>query len=269
MNAPCFTAAAIQQHLTTQTFGQVLHLFSQTSSTNDIAKSLAQQGACEGTVVLADQQTQGRGRQGRTFISPAGGGIYLSLLLWPQVEVHRLPQLTLLAAVAVAETITNSCNLPVILKWPNDVLLHGKKIAGILTEGVWQGTALRIIIGIGINVNTTAEQWPEALRPQVSSLALESGRTWSRSHLIALLLGHLERLYHIFQQQGIAPILPRWLHFAPITGRPVHFVEEHRKLYGTVTGLDSDGALLVQGADKKIYRIIAGEVIFLDNFMSY
>src|SRR5215510_16193923 len=121
---------ALQQLLATQTFGRTLHIVPSTTSTNDIMKTLAQHGAPEGTVVLAEQQTHGRGRYGRTFASPAGVGIYVSLLVRPQVDTIRLPQLTLAMAVATAEALVESCALPVRLKWPNDVVIHGKKVAG-------------------------------------------------------------------------------------------------------------------------------------------
>ena len=146
-------AAILQRLLTTQTFGRTLHILAQTPSTNDQAKTLAAQGAPEGTVVIAEQQTQGRGRHGRTFVSPVGVGIYLSLLLRPSIETTRLPPLTLLVAVAAAEAIADVTSLPVGLKWPNDVEIHGKKVAGILTEAIMRiGQPPAVIIGIGINV---------------------------------------------------------------------------------------------------------------------
>ena len=123
-------ADSLQRLLTTETLGRVLHLRAQTTSTNDIAKQLARDGAPEGTVVLAEQQHKGRGRQGRSFASPAGVGIYMSLLLRPQVDLSRLSQLTLLAAVATAEAIAEVSSLSVELKWPNDVMIHDKK-AGV------------------------------------------------------------------------------------------------------------------------------------------
>ena len=255
---------ALQRLLTTQTFGRTLYVLPSTTSTNDIAKALAQHGAPEGTVVLAEHQTRGRGRYGRTFASPAGVGIYLSLLVRPQVDTSRLPQLTLAIAVATAEAFVEHCALPVRLKWPNDVEIHGKKVAGILSEVVLGAGASPVaIIGIGINVNTTLAHLPPELHQHVTSLALASGHPWPRLPLIALLLAHLERLYQAFHRGDIAPILQRWLHHSQITGRQVRFTSEYSAGTGTVVGLDADGALVVQHSNGMRQRLVAGEVTFL------
>ena len=257
-------ADSLQRLLTTETLGRVLHLRAQTTSTNDIAKQLARDGAPEGTVVLAEQQHKGRGRQGRSFASPAGVGIYMSLLLRPQVDLSRLSQLTLLAAVATAEAIAEVSCLSVELKWPNDVMIHDKKAGGILTESIFQtNLSPAAIVGIGINVNTALDQFPAELRYQVTSLALAAGRFVPRPQLIAAILGRLEPLYHIFQQQGLAPILPRWLHHGRIAGKPVRCNTERGIEEGVVLGLDEDGALLVRGRDNARLRVVSGEVIFL------
>ena len=254
----------LQQLLTTLVFGRVLYVLTQTTSTNDEAKVLALRGAPEGTVVLAEQQTHGRGRQGRTFASPPGVGIYLSIVVRPLIEMERLPQLTLMVAVATADAITEVCGLPVGLKWPNDVEIDGKKIAGILTEAVFRsGEPPVVIIGIGINVNTTLEQLPPALYERVTSLALVSGAPVSRPQLIAHLLAHLEELYLTLQHAGMASILERWRHYSCICDRRVRFTDAIGTKTGTVVGLDDDGALLVQTADSLQHRLVAGEVVFL------
>jgi BirA family transcriptional regulator, biotin operon repressor / biotin---[acetyl-CoA-carboxylase] ligase len=253
----------LQQLLTTQVFGRVLYVLTQTTSTNDEVKALAMRGAPEGTVVLAEQQTHGRGRQGRTFVSPSGG-IYLSVCVRPLIEMERLPQLTLMVAVATADAITEVCGLSVGLKWPNDVEIDGKKIAGILTEVVLRsGEPPVVIIGIGINVNTTIEQLPPALRERVTSLALVTGAPLSRPQLIVRLLAYLEELYLTLQHTGIASILERWRHYSCIRDRYVCFTEATGTKTGRVVGLDNDGALVVQMADGLQQRLVAGEVVFL------
>jgi BirA family biotin operon repressor/biotin-[acetyl-CoA-carboxylase] ligase len=240
--ADALDATVLQRLLTTRTFGRFLHILGQTASTNDDAKLLAQRGAPEGTVVLAEQQTRGRGRQGRSFASPAGVGIYLSLIVRPDVSPTRLPQLTLVVAVATAEAIAEACALPVGLKWPNDVEISGKKVAGILTEamlcpgGSWQ---------------------------RVTSLALATGSPFSRPPLMARLLAQLERLYDTFQQGKFASILERWRHYGCVTGRAVQFTDAADVREGIVVGVDDDGALLVQAVSGNVQRVIAGEVVFL------
>jgi BirA family transcriptional regulator, biotin operon repressor / biotin---[acetyl-CoA-carboxylase] ligase len=271
MQVPCLDSwpdtldiAVIQSLLKTRGFGHTVHLLPHTASTNDVAKLLAQQGAPEGTVVLAEQQTQGRGRQGRSFASPAYVGVYLSLLTRPRLDLACLPQLTLVAAVAVAEAIVELSALPLTLKWPNDIEIAGKKVAGILTEALLQADAHPVvIIGIGINVNTSCEQFPPELRHRATSLALAAGHPWSRQHLIALLLTHLERLYDVLHQEGIDSLLQRWLYYGRIVGRLVRFMQPDGVATGRVLGLDADGALLVQRAEGASQRIVSGEVTFI------
>jgi BirA family biotin operon repressor/biotin-[acetyl-CoA-carboxylase] ligase len=254
----------LQQLLTTQVFGRMLYVLTQTTSTNDEVKALALRGAPEGTVVLAEQQTHGRGRQGRTFASPAGVGIYLSVCVRPLIEMGRLPQLTLMVAVATADAIAEVCGLSVGLKWPNDVEIDGKKIAGILTEAVLRsGEPPVVIIGIGINVNTTLEQLPPALHERVTSLALVTGTPVPRPQLIARLLAHLEELYLTLQHTGMASILERWRHYSCIHDRCVRFTDAIGTKTGRVVGLDDDGALLIQTANGLQQRLVAGEVVFL------
>ena len=200
----------LQRLLSTRTLGRNLRVEARTASTNDIAKQLALDGAPDGTVVIADEQHQGRGRQGRSFASPAGVGIYMSLLLRPRVAVSRLPQLTLVAGVAAAEAVEDIASVPVALKWPNDIMVRGKKAGGILTESVLQADRPPVaVVGIGINVNTTLEQFPERHCASGSPpWRLAAGRFVPRLPTIAAVLGHFEPLYDTFQQSGLAPILP-------------------------------------------------------------
>jgi BirA family biotin operon repressor/biotin-[acetyl-CoA-carboxylase] ligase len=260
-----FDTPSLQRLLTTQVFGRSLYVLPSTTSTNDILKDLAQQGAPEGTVVVAEHQTQGRGRHGRTFASPAGVGIYVSILLRPQVDTRRLPQLTLMSAVATAEALIDYSALPVHLKWPNDVEIHRKKVAGILCEAVLHPAASPVvIIGIGINVNTAIEHFPAELHPHVTSLALAAGHPWARLPLLARLLAHLERLYQASQQGASTSIRQRWLHYGgQMIGRQVRFAHVPSVGVGTVVDLDEDGALLVQDAAGVRHRLVAGEVLFL------
>ena len=254
----------LQRLLATRTLGRNLRVEVRTASTNDIAKKLAQDGAPDGTAVLADQQVRGRGRQGRSFASPAGVGIYMSLLLRPQVKISNLPQLTLVAGVATAEAIAQVTSLPVELKWPNDIMIEKKKAGGILTESVIQADQSPVaIVGIGINVNTTLEQFPAELRGQVTSLALAAGRFVPRLPIAAAVLGHFEPLYDTFQQSGLAPILPRWLHYGRVAGKPVRCTTERGVEEGVALGLDEDGALLVRSRENPRLRVLSGEVVFL------
>ena len=256
-------AGDLQRLLATRTLGRNLRVEARTASTNDIAKQLARDGAPDGTVILADEQHRGRGRQGRSFSSPAGVGIYMSLLLRPRVPVSRLPQLTLVAGVAVAEAIEEVGSVPVDLKWPNDIMIRRKKAGGILTESVLQPDRSPVaVVGIGINVNTTLEQFPTALRERVTSLALAAGRFVPRLPTVAAVLGHFEPLYDTFQQSGLAPILPLWLRFGRVAGKRVRCSTEHGVEEGVALGLDEDGALLVRTAGNPRFRVLSGDVVF-------
>jgi BirA family biotin operon repressor/biotin-[acetyl-CoA-carboxylase] ligase len=170
-----------------------------------------------------------------------------------------------MVGVAVAEALVEITSLDVCLKWPNDVEVHGKKVAGILTEGMMRPDRQAVVIvGIGINVNTTLAQFPEDLQARVTSLALAAGHRFDRPPLIASLLGHLETYYHMFQDLGMAPILQRWLHYGPIIGRRVRFTQDDAtQQHATVVGLDEDGALRVQLDDGRQERLIAGRAEFL------
>jgi BirA family biotin operon repressor/biotin-[acetyl-CoA-carboxylase] ligase len=169
-----------------------------------------------------------------------------------------------MVAVATADAITDMSSLPVHLKWPNDVEIDGKKVAGILTEAVLRpGEPPIVIIGIGINVNTALEQLPRALHDRVTSLALATGTPVSRNHLIAHLLAHLEELYDTWQHASIASILERWRHYGRLPGRVVQFSQATETRTGRVIALDDDGALLVQTVDGVYHHIVSGDVIFL------
>ena len=217
--------AVLQQLLTTQTFGRPLYVLPQTTSTNDEVKALALRGAPEGTVVLAEQQTHGRGRQGRTFASPAGVGIYLSLLLRPTIDMARLPQLTLMVAVATADAMTAVCGVSIHLKWPNDVEIDGKKVAGILTEAV---------LRLGESASSNHWYWHqcEYHSRTVTICPPRPRNVLSACHWHACVTAPTHRLLagapwktcttH-FKHAGMTSILERWRHYGRLSGRVVQF----------------------------------------------
>ncbi len=177
------------------------------ASTMDEALRLASDGAGEGTVVCAERQTKGRGRLGRSWISPHGQGIYFSLILRPQVSPAEAAKFTLWAAVAVCEGLRRATELPVVIKWPNDLLIGRRKLGGILTE--LQAEADRVnflVIGVGINVNMTGRQLPTA----ATSLRFEGGRIWRRVELMKKILNSLDQWHGVFQTSGFAPAFARW-----------------------------------------------------------
>jgi BirA family transcriptional regulator, biotin operon repressor / biotin---[acetyl-CoA-carboxylase] ligase len=267
-SAPDF-ATALRAKLQTKTLGHPFHYFPTIDSTNIYATRLAREGATEGTIVIADAQSGGKGRLGRSWVSPPGVNLYLSVLLRPSVSASAAPQLNLLAAVAVADAIAEVCQLSPIIKWPNDVLVAGKKVCGILAEMQTEAGELRaVILGIGVNINAPLSAFPEELREKASSLLLVSGRTVERSTFTASLLTHLEKCYVLWLEQGFAALRTAWeMYAASVLGKRIAVAAPEGTVTGTALGLDDDGALLVRSeADGEIHRLLAGDVSVIDGY---
>jgi BirA family biotin operon repressor/biotin-[acetyl-CoA-carboxylase] ligase len=245
------------------TFGhRVVHYF-KTVSTNTDALQLAVSGAPHGTLVVAEQQTGGRGRFGRTWHSEYAKGIYASLILRPALPPSAAPIMTLMAGVAVHELLREITRLPFDIRWPNDVLTGGKKVCGILTELSADLDRIHaVVVGIGINVNHSS--MPEELRGIATSLSLETHRAWPRIQLLSALMRELESLYDQFMSQGNRVVLERWAAASSFArGRRVRVTENTTQRSGTTTGLDSNGALRVQFDDGEERPLVSGEVMEL------
>ncbi|MCW8893066.1 MAG: biotin--[acetyl-CoA-carboxylase] ligase [Deltaproteobacteria bacterium] len=259
-------AAEIQSNLKTVIIGKQVVSFEEIDSTNVEIRKMAEQGAAEGTVVIADRQSAGRGRLGRRWESPSAVNLYCSILLQPQIPVHQAPQLTFLSAVAVAETLNQVCQLSATVKWPNDVLVGGAKIAGLLNEMNAETERIHfVILGVGINLNMTAEQFPDALKYPTTSAFLETGRPVDRGSFLCTFLQLLDQYYLEFQAQGFAPIRRRWEGLCTMMNSAVSVEQPSGAIQGTVVGLDQDGALRVRCANGQIERILAGDVRPLEN----
>jgi len=228
-------------------------------STNRLAAELARAGAEEGTVVLAEQQTAGRGRLGRTWVSPARLNLYASVVLRPAMPPLEVPRLTLVAGIAVADAIARTVPLPVEIKWPNDVLLAGRKVAGVLTELEAETERVRfVIVGIGVNLNAARSDFPPELQSKATSLALASGAPVDRAAFAARLLSALDAHYATFLRGGFAALRQRYEELHCLTGRRVT-IDGKPPLTGVVRGVDDGGALLVESGGT-IERVISGEV---------
>lgn len=256
--------AEIQEGLKTIRFGhKKIEYYDETDSTNVRARMLAHHGAPEGTVVVAETQTQGRGRRGRTWYSPPGCGIYVSIILRPLVQPHEAPQLTLMTAVAMAETLMMLVDLPFTIKWPNDILIHGKKISGILTEMAMEMDRVDyVIVGLGLNVNTPAEVMAEEIHEIATSLKILTGKTFSRVEILQNFLKKLEDHYALFQGRQFEVIRNRWKELSGIIGRHVKIENLDRAYEGEVVDLDQDGFLVLRAGDGKLQRIVAGDVLY-------
>ena len=236
----------IRQYLTTSYVARDVRYFDEVASTNTEAKNAADAG--NGALFIADTQTAGRGRLGRGWASPAGCGIWMSLLLTPDIAPERIPQITLVAGMAVCRAIGGGA----MIKWPNDIVISTKKICGILTE--YSGG--RVICGIGINVNTPA--FPQALSHIATSLYLETGRETDRAALAASVMNHFEPLYDRFLSGGFAALADEYKKLCVTIGRKVTVTGAGDTIRGTAAGITPDGGLVLDTADgKKI--ITSGE----------
>ncbi|KIL34809.1 biotin [Cohnella kolymensis] len=247
--------------LNTTTFGRNLKLSDVVSSTQDELRRLAEEGALEGTLVIAEQQTKGRGRMGRSWLSPAGKGIWMSLLLRPPVALPYTPQLTLLAAVALSRAISQLVPVSIGIKWPNDLLVDGRKISGILLESAAEDERLRyVVVGMGISVNLEQEDYPEELAAKAISLKMASGAAVNRSELIAAILEEFERLYELYLEQGFAPIRALWEARTVTLNRPAVLQTPQGVIQGVPRGLDDMGGLVIELEDGSSRTVYSGEV---------
>jgi len=254
-------ASEIEADLESLLIGRSVIAHREIDSTNLHARHLAEEGALEGTVVIADRQSAGRGRLGRRWESPAGVNLYCSIIIRPNLPIQYAPQLTFLSAVAVAETLNKICHLHAQVKWPNDILVDGAKIAGLLNEMNAETEQLHfVVLGIGINLNMVKEQFPKNLNYRATSVLLETGQTVDRLLFLRTFLQCLDRHYNNFLQQGFGPIRGQWERLNNLMNQQVTVDQGTRKIIGTVVGLDSDGALRLQQASGTIERIVAGDV---------
>ncbi len=241
--------------------GREIHVFEETTSTNDIIEKLARDGAKEGAVVFAESQTKGRGRLGRKWISPARRGLWFSVLLRPDLRPQGATQLTVAAATALARAIRKQTNLQPEIKWPNDILISGKKVVGILTELSAELDHIKhVILGIGVDVNLTASELPPDLRKIATSLKIESGQTINRAELAAEILRELDFDYQRIRKNNFEAVANEWEENCCTLGRNVSISLGSRTIQGRAESLDADGALLVRTQHGHLERIIGGDV---------
>jgi len=247
-------------HLDTEWLGRNISYFSSIGSTNDEAKKLAGEGKPAGTIVLAEEQTAGRGRLARKWVSPPGTGIWFSVILRPRFLPQEAPKFTLMAAVAVNRAILNCTGVSSGIKWPNDIVYKNKKIAGILTEMNAEMDGINyIVLGIGINVNVQSSDLPEEIHSIATSLSMVKGSFLSRVNLLAEVLLQLERLYEEVCCDGFGRIFEEWRRMTVTLGQMVDVTMPERKFCGLAVDIDDAGALLVE-TDHGKESILAGDV---------
>ena len=255
------TADDIKARLKTRLIGSEVLVFEETASTNDVVEHLAKSGAREGLVVFAESQTRGRGRRGRTWASPRGKGLWFSVLLRPTLPPSAASRITVAASVAVARAIREVGRVDARIKWPNDVIINDKKLAGILTElRVEADEILMAILGIGIDVNCEPDDFPDDLARIATSLQLETGSAQDRVALAARVLAALDECYQLALADFEA-IADEWAKLCTTLGRQIVVTMGQRRIEGFAQALDSDGALLVRCDSGQMERILGGDLV--------
>lgn len=246
----------------TKAIGRDIRVFNETASTNDVAEKLARDGAKEGVVVFAEAQSRGRGRLGRKWSSPARKGLWFSVLLRPDLTPMECTRLTIAAVTAVARAIRNETGMLPQIKWPNDILIRGRKVAGILMELSAETDRVKhVILGVGVDVNLVASDFPADLRKIATSLKLESGESVDRPGLAAAMLTELDRDYKRACGKGFPALADEWEAQCVTLGSSVVIHLGDRTIRGRAEALDDDGMLLVRTQHGRLERIIAGDVI--------
>ncbi len=256
------TALELRPLLNTHDLGRALHAYEEVISTSDVAKELADGGAEHGEVVIAETQTAGRGRRGRSWISPPRKNVYFSVVLRPDLPPARAAELTLVASLAICDALRQA-GVDAGIKWPNDLLAGGRKIAGILTELAAEPERVQwVVLGVGINVNAGAEDFPEELRGEATSVLLERGVPAPRALLVAACLTALEDWLDAHAERGFEAIRQAWRERSVTLGREVMVRADGREIVGVAEDLDAQGALLVRTAGG-VERVLAGDVQLL------
>jgi BirA family transcriptional regulator, biotin operon repressor / biotin---[acetyl-CoA-carboxylase] ligase len=251
----------IRPELGDHEIGHRMRHYFRTDSTNDVALALVLQGAPHGTVVVAEEQVAGRGRFGRTWYSEKASGIYTSVILRPPMAPAAAPILTLMAGLAVHDAVTEATGLSVDIRWPNDLLINGKKVSGILTEMSADVDRIHgVVLGIGINVNH--RQMPAELAAIGTSLRIEGGKHYSRARLFVALLQKLEHYYRMLMDDGNKAISERWATVSTYArAKRIRVRTRSGEFLATTTGLDPTGALLVRHDDGQEDKLLSGEIV--------
>lgn len=256
-----FEPERILQGLGTREVGRTLHVHDEVASTNDVAMALADGGAPHGTAVVAERQTRGRGRLGRSWASPPGVGLWVSVVLRPPLPAGAAPAVTLAAGVASAEAIEAVADVRVALKWPNDLLLDCRKVGGILTElRAEEERVAYLVVGIGINVHQASHEFPAELASSAVSIRQATGRPVSRVLLLRHLFSRLETWTDRFIREGPGPAVASAAARMPMLGRRVVAVSGPDRWEGSAARLDQDGALVLELPGGQTRRIVAAEV---------
>lgn len=240
---------------------EYLYVLDEIDSTNELAKKYANSGKPEGTVVVAEKQLKGKGRLGRTWVSPEGQGIWFSVILRPLMLPVYAPQITFVLAVGMVRALEKALGIKATIKWPNDILINKRKVAGILTELSAEIERINyVVFGIGVNVKQKEEDFPEKFRVKSISLDMALGRTVSRVQVLQAMLEELEKTYNEYLELGFDYILKEWKVNSITLGANVRVLMGEEMLEGKAIDLDEDGSIIIQDKNGEQHRVIAGDV---------
>lgn len=258
-------AANIQKYLQTTTYGRNIEYYESCGSTQNLAHDGAQAGAPDGTLIISEEQTAGKGRLSRPWNSAAQKGIWMSLIVRPSLMPQQAPQMTLVAAVAIVRAIENIAGIEATIKWPNDIMLNSRKITGILTELQSEPDRVKaIILGIGMNVNQDEEDFPLELKEIATSLKIACGRHIDRAKLIAEILGFIELYTKMYEKHGFGPIKLLWEGYSNISGKRIRAVMLNETVEGTALGISEEGLLELQLDNGEVRGIYSADIVIKD-----
>jgi BirA family biotin operon repressor/biotin-[acetyl-CoA-carboxylase] ligase len=261
------TGDSIKRLLKTETLGKIIYVFEEVGSTNEIALELGRNGSPEGTMVIANSQTKGKGRLQRSWISPGESNLYMSVIFRPRIAAKEASIFTLVCSIAVAEAIILEGPANTLIKWPNDVLINEKKVSGILTETELKEDRVDfVVVGIGVNLNMTREMMKQQMREVAeiaTSLREATGREIERAQFIANLTYKLEIWYQKFLREGKSTIIKEWMERWGAINRRVRVRFDEMTIEGVASGIDENGYLILQREDGTTEKIVSGEVILL------
>lgn len=260
LNPDVLSYSELKSRIRNNWAGSEIYYYEETGSTNIDAKRLGEEGAAHGTIVVADKQNAGRGRRGRVWQSPAGKDIYFTILLRPSFEPDKASGLTLVMALSVAQAVERKCSLKAGIKWPNDVVLNGKKICGILTEMNMETDYIQhVVIGVGINVNL--DEMPEEISQTATSILWESGEKTARAELLQEVLARFEENYGMYEKElDLSYMREEYNSHLVNVGKQVKVLDPKGEFEGIARGINASGELLIETPDGKVAEVYAGEV---------
>lgn len=254
----------IKRGLETEFIGHDIHYFKEVDSTNEVAKYLAEEGAEEGVAVIAETQNRGKASRGKTWISPPGG-VWMTIILRPDIPPSKAPQLTLVTGVAVAETLKKECKLDVSIKWPNDILIGKKKVCGILTEvSANMDRVNYIVVGIGIDMNVDVSQFLSELEKGATSLKNELDTEINGALLVQRFLLEFEKVYKKFKEDRFPELLNDWRALSSTIGTNVEVRTRGKTVRGEAVGINKDGVLILELEDGSLRKMISGECLYIN-----